>query len=687
MIVMKPILYYIDPGSGLPFSGSGPLISGLLAGVIGFLLFGLKCLFRLFRRRIPQLILVVIIALIIMIVRSDMFKGLFMQDSKKVIILGMDGLEPGIVEKLMREGRLPNFSRLKDIGAYSKLHTSIPSESAVAWTSFYTGTNPGKHGIYDFIMPRFENYLPYLSLTNTRAGRGIARYQQGDAFWDIASRHRIPSTILFCPNTFPPDKIYGKMLSGMGVTDLRGTMGTFSFYTTAQPSGKKDTGGQVYYVKAEGNRINTSLLGPRDSSGSKKKDFAIPMKIVLHPEKGMASIELDNKRFELRESEWSAWTRIRFKIGAIKKVSGTCKFYLKRIGPVFELYVSAINIDPRHPAFAVSYPEDYAAKIAEETGMYSTLGMPHDTWALNENRIAYGTYLQQSDSIFSEREAIFRNELKKFSRGIFFFYFGTSDSLQHMFWRFSGPGHPDSGRGLPGPYGDVIETHYQRLDGILGEVLDGCVDNNTLVIVLSDHGFTAFRRAVHINRWLIENGFMRLKGGEKAGEEFFANVDWARTRAYSLGFGGIYINRINREREGIVYPGNDSEDVKGAIKKKLLGLKDPRTGQKVVNNVYIGKEIFQGPNTDKAPDLFIGFDHGFRASWQTALGAAPEALIEDNMKNWGGDHLVDPALVPGILLVNRKIERNDPNIVDIVPTILRFYGIEPPDDLDGRPLF
>ena len=173
--------------------------------------------------------------------------------------------------------------------------------------------------------------------------------------------------------------------------------------------------------------------------------------------------------------------------------------------------------------------------------------------------------------------------------------------------------------------------------------------------------------------------------------ELLQGVDWSRTRAYAVGFGGIYVNQKGREAKGIVAPGPDAEALKARIAADLATWKDPQDLAPVIRKVYRREEILRGPYMDQAPDLFIGFELGYRASWKTAMGAVPPGLLEDNLKKWSGDHLFDPALVPGVFFTNRKVLRDDAAIADITPTILKAAGFSTTEveafDFDGRPLF
>ncbi len=672
---------YIDPGPGFVFLQNTSFLWAAVLGILGsLLLFG-----RVFLKFLKKFFLFFLVLVLILIIG-----GLIMPKSKpknKVIILGIDALDPGITEKLMGQGRLPNFAALRDQWAYSRLSTPMPTETVVSWASFATGLNPGSHGIFDFIMRNPADYSLYLSLNeiyNLNDKVRIKLRRKGDTFWNILSRNKIPNSIYFCPNTFPPERILGIMLSGMGVPDITGTMGKFTFYTTRNLSKEdRDSRGRVIHIQVIKDEIFTEIYGPKVRSGKVTKESSVPLRIKSNLAKGNILIELQGRKISLLPGKWSDWQDISFNIGGLKKARGVLRFYLKSLSPEFELYVSPINFDPRNPIFPVSYPHDYSRKLAERIGLYYTQGMPYDTWALTEGRLDESAFLELTDKILNENENILKEALDRFNGGVLFYYFETVDITQHMFWRYLDSKHPlyeDNPA-----YKDTIFKYYQRMDRILGDIL-GALDKDTTLIVLSDHGFGSFRRSVNLNQWLMENGYLKLKDNKKEGKEFFEDVDWPKTRAYALGFGGIYLNRVGREGQGIV-GARDADALKRDIAAALKGLKDTRTNEEVINSIYFQEDIFKGPYLKESPDLFVGFKDGFRASWQTALGGVPGVLFDDNSKKWSGDHLIDARLVPGVIFVNKKIELRNPSITDITPTLLNLFGIAIPEEMDGKILF
>lgn len=673
--------YYVDPGSGFVFVQGTSVLWALILGFLGSTFFLFKFFFR-FLKKIFWFFFILLIALII--------GGLIMlgnpKTKTKVIILAIDAMDPNISEQLINEGELPNLSYLKASGSYSHLATTIPSESVVAWTSFSTGLNPGNHGIFDFIMRDPKNYFPYLSLneiSNTQSKVKIQIHRKGEAFWNILSKNKIPSFIYFCPNTFPPDKILGKMISGMGVPDITGAMGKFSFYTTKNLiKGDEDTRGRIIQVKPYAGFILTELYGPKVLLKGEQIESKVPLRINLILKEEKVFIELQGNLFFLKKGSWSDWLKVSFKVGLFTKVHGIVRLYLKSLEPDFELYVSPINFDPQDSPFAISYPSDYSLQLSKKIGIFYTQGMSHDTWALTENRLDEKAFLEISDEIMNEKVNILTKELAEFKSGLFFFYFDTLDMIQHMFWRYTDPLHPlyeDNSF-----YRGTIIKYYKKIDNIIGSILKR-IDKDTTFIILSDHGFNSFRRSVHLNRWLLENGYLFLKEGAGKDNEFLEDVDWSKTKAYALGFGGIYLNKIGREYYGFV---SDSEalNLKQEIIKGLKEFKDPKTGEMIVSNVYVNSDVFKGPYMNDAPDLFVGFNRGYRASWQTALGSIPDLLIEDNMKKWSGDHLIDPVLIPGVIFVNKNFLLREPNIIDIAATVLNLFNINIPREFEGKVL-
>lgn len=691
---------YIDPGSGMQiFSSMGPVAGFLLAmlGVLFWPVLKLISLLRSLKKKSPRRFAVIMLVLFLAAAGAGgmYFLRAASVSGEKIMILGMDGLDPEVVEQMMADGELPNFRMLKESGSYARLGTVSPPQSPVAWSTFATGLNPGGHGIYDFLWRHTENYLPDVALAVRKpvkvfkllgleipyGGGGFANRRSGRTFWGETSKAGVLSTVLHCPMTFPPEKVSGEMLSGMGVPDIRGTQGTFSFYSSAGGS-EKAQGGLRIPVTLHKDRIETMVRGPYDKNG---KEVTVPLEILVDRDEKSIELIWEGGREVIGIHQWSPWMRFRFDVGGSHKITGMTRFYLLSLDPEFELYASAFNFTPDDPAQPISYPDDYSRKLYEAIGDYHSLGMPHDTWAMNEGVMSEEMFLEQSETILQEETAMLKKELKEFESGLFVFVIETPDRVQHMFWRAVDEQHPLYTPELAAKYGSVISDIYRRMDEILGLVM-GYLDEKTTLIVMSDHGFKTFRRAVHLNSWLRNQGYLAVPRTKKD-NMLFQGVDWSRTRAYAVGIGGIFLNMKGRESKGIVEPGAEAEKIQREIARKLKQLKDGPDKIQVVRDVYRADQIYSGAAMAEAPDLLVGFEVGYRASWQTALGASPIPVMEDNLKKWSGDHINDAALVPGIFFSNRKIDVEDPTLYDFAPTILAFFGLEIPEEMQGRPLW
>ncbi len=681
------IFYYIDPSSGYVFTGLGGWLVSCLLTIVGFLSLLLK---NLFKNKRPLVALLILILFITFIMTNLIKHHKILSFNKKIVILAFDGLSPQIIERMLSAGQLPHFARLKELGSYQHLKTSNPAQSPVAWASFATGQNPGKHGIYDFVIRDPKTYNLNLSLSKI-TGAKPQRIIQTKTFWQYSSEAAVPTTIIGHPLTFPPDQIKGRMSSGMGVPDILGTEGTFTFYTSEPLDQTKDIGGNVFHVE-KSRVIPLNLIGPLVKNQKLTQNVTVPFKVLL--EEGQPesiSIDYQGQIFKLKTGEWSDWQDVAFQIDFFKKIKGIFKFYLVETSPEFKLYISPINFDPREPFYPVSYPKEYSREIADQIGLYHTMGMPVDTWAVNEKRLSEKPLLEQISEILKEKKAMLAMELNRFPKGLLFCYFENPDIVQHMFWRFTDPQHPLYKPEEATLYKNTIDRWYQYMDEILGDVMQRISADDTL-IVLSDHGFNTFRRTVHVNSWLRKNGYLELKNPlAPSGAELFGDIDWTKTKAYACGFGAIYLNQKGREKEGIVEPGQESQQLKNEISQKLEQWIDDQYKSRVINKVYSKENIFWGPQAKNAPDLYIGFKIGYCASWQTAIGGVPSLLIEDNLKKWSGSHLFDPTLVPGIIFSNKIITKENPSLLDVTPTILKVLGYTSDEikkfDFDGKALF
>ncbi len=614
---------------------------------------------------------------------------------KRVILLGMDGLDPKIVTQLIQEGSLPNLKKLSELGTFKNLATSNPAQSPVAWASIATGRNPGHHGIFDFLNRRISDYMPALAILKMNPKNIFAKREamflpvmQGNAFWDYTSDNNIPSTILKWPMTFQPKQNQARLFSGLGVPDIKGGLGRYAFYTDRDIPKNEEGHEKGIKVTRSGNKIKTYVAGPNVAKLRAREEAKADLEINILPDNSGIELALNGQKVTVKKGEWSQWLEAKFKLGLMKTTTGIVKFHLMQVSPVFELYVTPVQINPKDPAFVITSPDDYIKELANEIGHFYTLGMPEDTKALEEGHTDEEAFIAMCDEIVDEQEKMFWYELKNFKEGLLASAFFSVDRIQHMFWETRDPEHPLYDEAYAKKYGHVIDDYYRKMDNILGATMKH-VDSETAIIVFSDHGFSTFRRTVHINSWLVQNGLMKLtqtiSSDDKEGGGLFQYVDWKNTKAYSLGFGSIYLNIKGREKHGIVGQGEEADAIAHKIISEFSNFQDPKDGKPVVKNVYKNSDIYSGDQASEAPDLVVGFEDGYRASWQTAIGGAPAELIEDNVKKWTGDHIVDPSIVPGILLTNFGVDRDDLHQMDIAPTVLACFGMSVPD-MEGKSL-
>ena len=677
--MIQALLAYIGPGAGVALLSSFlVLLTTMVVVVFSLLLMPFRLLWRAIRRqkRLKPWV-------------------------KRLIIVGLDGQDPQLTERFMKEGKLPNFSKLADRGCYRRLRTTFPSLSPTAWSSFATGTDPAKHNIFDFLGRDTRTYLPVLSsahIGDVEKFLKIGKYRiplrkpelrllrKSKPSWTILGEHEIWSTVLRVPITFPPEEFHGAQLSAMCTPDLLGSQGTFFLYTTRPADTKFKEGGIRVALPAGGDRFQTSVKGPENAFLEGKPPLEVPMTIALDRAARRARVQLDGTAVDLKEKELSDWITLSFKAAPAIKVSANCRMMITEMDEHFSLYVTPLNIDPENPAMPISHPSYYATYLAKRIGPYCTLGLAEDTWALNEGVIDDATFLKQVYDIDREREQMFFVALDRLRKGTLTCVFDGVDRIQHMFWRYFEKGHPAARSASGSEHADAIEKVYRHSDELVGKVM-ARLRRDDMLMVVSDHGFASFRRGVNLNAWLLSKGWLALKEGGDGTAEWLREVDWSRTKAYALGLTGMFLNIEGREGKGIVKPGEDAARVKAEIMAALKGLRDTGTGETAVNEAFDTAKLYSGPYLPNAPDLIIGFNAGYRTSWDGATGVVSGPVFEDNTKAWSGDHCIDPRLVPGVLFASRKIDRKDPALVDIAPTVLRLFGIDPPAHMDGKPLY
>lgn len=616
-------------------------------------------------------------------------------------MLGFDGVDPDWLDKWMAEGKLPTLKKLTsalDGRAYRRLRSTNPPQSPVAWTSFATGTNPGEHGIFDFIARTLPAeglvVVPRVATTSFEvqdSGPPVVRnLRTGQPFWQLLGNAGVRVVALNVPYSFPPDPMRdGRMLSGLGVPDLRETNSTFTYVgTDVKPDEVKRPPGGGAFVRLEmqGGIGHFALEGPSIPGGQGER-MTLPVDVRSGAPAGGMTVTLAGKSIPLDLGRLSDWIEVEFAHGETR-VQGILRLAALEAGAKTRLFITPIGFHPRAPYSPISYPKQFSSELADALGhVYKTVGWDHDTSALNAEVIDEGLFLADVESVEVDRRRMLLDRMGRKDWDLLIWVSVAPDRVQHMFQRLLDPQHPRHDKALAAKYGDAIEKEYRRMDATVAEVLKGLAPDDTLVI-LSDHGTHDYRRGLHVNQWLRRQGLLTLRDGvDKSTREFLLEVDWSRTKAYALGTGQLYLNRVGREREGIVTTA-EAPALIAQIKAGLLALRDTdRGGAQVVRQVYVGDQVFRGARAADAPDLQMAFAENYRTSWETILGGVPGDLFADNTKKWSGDHAAsDVEDTHGILIATRPIARENPAIVDLAPTALTYFGQIAPAHYAGKTL-
>ncbi len=628
---------------------------------------------------------------------------------KKVIIIGVDGMDPRLCERMIATGQLPNLAKLRDRGGFSDLGTSVPPQSPVAWANFINGAGPGSHGIFDFIHRHPENQCaPFYSAAETVPGEGswdvgdhrlqldfwpfnhklpaTLLRRQGTPFWDYLDKAGVPSTFYDLPSNYPASPSHyhhHRCLCGMGTPDMLGGYGTYQHFSESGPAERLDEGGGMRArLVFDDETASARLVGPEDPLLKSPRPIEIPFLVHRDREANAAVIEIQGRKIVLAAGQWSPWTGLDFTMSTpwfvpSQGVRGICRFYLQQVAQPFRLYVTPINMDPAAPAQKISEPESFVTSLAARLGPFYTTGFQEDHKARSNGVFTDDEYARQAGMVLDERLALFDRAVDDFEDGLLFFYFSSSDLQSHIFWWDSDDKHPIR----TGPEARARFAHvrglYGKLDAVIGGLWDRHGDNAT-IIVMSDHGFANFGRQFNLNSWLRDCGYL----GPPECTSIMKDVDWSRTLAYGLGINGLYLNLKGRERDGLVEPG-DQEAVLNELIARLEAVTDV-DGKRVVRGVYRSDRLYQGDATALAPDLIVGYARGYRASWATCLGDLTGDVLLDNDSAWSADHCADALEVPGVLFSNRPIRGRAPSLVDLAPTILAEFGLPAPPSMVGK---
>lgn len=555
----------------------------------------------------------------------------------KTLILGFDSLDPTVFEELAGQNQLPNLEKFIEQGGYSQLEVCSPPQTEVSWTSMATGTDPGGHGIFDFVHRDPSTYVPYVSILPMRKGALGEQFvppYTAKTFFEEAAEMGYPATALWWPAMFPARPELPVMtLPGLGTPDIRGQLGVGTLFSSDDE--KKNKTAVVKLIPIGKDRYQADLPGPQAQGREGPRTISVQLTLDVIDNK-TARLTIDNQQVELRLGEWSEIVELRFKAGMLFSIHAITRFIVTSLDGGVRLYSLPLQIHPLHSTWHYSSSNSFAKKLWKEVGPYLTLGWPQDTTALEDDCITDNQFLALCQQIFERRIQILQHLMNGFQEGVLASIFDDLDRVQHMFF------HDRK---------DVVHDWYRRLDRFVGDVSQKVDQWNgkQRYLILSDHGFSDFRRKVHLNRWLLENNYLCMKNG---GSDL-STVDWSITKAYAVGLNSIYLNVAGREGQGIV-SADAIENLLHEIQSKLSAWKDS-DGTPIVQKVRFKHETFNGPFTRFGPDLVVGYAPGYRASAETGLGKIPATALEPNTDHWGADHCMDSDIVPGVIFANRDL--------------------------------
>ncbi len=677
---------------------------------------------------------------------------------ERFVVLGIDGLDPEILAEVVAKypERMKNFKRLIEEGTLQPLGTSIPPQSPVAWSNFISGRDPGGHGIYDFIHRDPVTRGPLGSTTKESHGSELDLWgdwkfplggdsgsnRTGKAFWQELRDAGVPADIWRMPANFPVEDSLGVSFPGMMTPTLESAYGTYVIYTDDMPVDTHRSGGSYKQLKESLGKYTARIDGPTNPFSKTGKQA--PVAFDVHVDRDSRSIAIvtdGGKPLIVDEGEWSEFIPLHFeffKFGSMLPggaMDGIARFYLRSLDPLY-LYMSPINFDPEAAAIPMSEPSTASEDLAAEIGSYYTQGMAEEVNGLKDELLTNEEFVAQADIVYDERVAMMEHALDMYmsdeAGGLLFFYYSTVDLCCHMLWQHSDHEHPFHNASFASEdnswwtkregstWKDIVHDLYLKMDPVLGRVRER-VGDDTAIVVMSDHGFAPWRRKVSLNRWLLDEGYLVLTEGvepEAARRVAQADqrtlfvpvdhdgdpatppvsvVDWSKTRAYGMGFNGLYINLLGREgvdpetgettgAPGIVKPAERDALVR-ELKTKLEALKDPKDGARVVYVADVREDVYaaDGERLSESPDILVGFDAGYGNSDASATGRISWKVFEDNDGGtFNGNHLMASEVVAGTLLTNQPVADGDHALEDLTVEILKRYKVQPDSSLHGH---
>jgi predicted AlkP superfamily phosphohydrolase/phosphomutase len=621
---------------------------------------------------------------------------------RRLVVIGVDGLDPEITARLMREGRAPHLASLAAASGLVRVIATPGAESASTWASLVTGRNAGAHGIFDMVEPNGPGGRPGLGPLRLeppahglggwwRPGPRYARVNPLDGLWAPLASGGVRTTLLFVHGTFPAQPVRGgTVIAGRPLPDWSGAPGSsYTWLATDVPPGTPTYtryGGRVVPLAFPTNLAESTVHG---LTGASPGD--LPISITWNPEARSANITLGGDAVHLAEGQVSPWLTVGVQLNLVTRVEGLTRLHLRKAGNDLQLYVAPIQWHPGRPPSPISAPAGAAGALFERLGPYRTLAWPGSGWALADGYLSEEAFIEAQEETFTDRAEALLNRMDSGSWDFLMAGIETVDTTTRLLWRTLDPGHAAYDPALARRWGTAVDRHYLRLDALVGEVRRRLPVDADLV-VLSPYGTYTARAVVDLNRWLTTRGLLAWRtppapvslAALTRPSAWADTVDWSRTSARAMGAGHLYLNVRGRDPQGTVEPGAAYDALVATLRADLARLTDPLSGQRVVSRVRTGGELFSGPAAARAPDLVVTFSPGFRASWDSTLGGMAAEVVARNTERWSAEHgSVDEQHVPGVWLSSMRVTADTMSVLDIAPTLLAYFGMGPPAGADG----